>query len=191
MADLGEIEDALDLLESAGAPRSKITVLHCNTEYPTPLEDVNLRAMLTIKHAFPGIKIGYSDHTQGIEIPIAAVAMGATVIEKHFTLDKEMPGPDHGASLEPDELNAMVHGIRNIETALGSGIKRPSPSEIKNLAIARKSIVAGKPIVAGELLTEENLTVKRPGNGINPMLWDQILGKRANRSYAEDELIDA
>ncbi len=191
MTNLGEIEDALDILENAGTPRNKITVLHCNTEYPTPMQDVNLRAMLTIKHAFPGIKIGYSDHTEGIEVPIAAVAMGATVIEKHFTLDKKMPGSDHKASLEPEELSAMIRSIRNIETALGNGIKRPSPSELKNLSIARKSIVADHPIAVGELFTEDNLTVKRPGNGVSPMQWDEILGKKANRSYAEDELIDA
>ena len=191
MADLGEIEDALNVLESAGTPRNKITILHCNTEYPTPMRDVNLRAMLTIKHAFPGIQIGYSDHTEGIEVPIAAVAMGATVIEKHFTLDKKKPGPDHRASLEPDELSAMVRSIRNIEIALGNGIKSPSPSELKNLTIARKSIVAAQTITIGELFTENNLTVKRPGSGINPMRWEEIVGKRANRSYIEDELVDA
>lgn len=191
MADLGEIEDALDILQNAGTPRNKITVLHCNTEYPTPMKDVNLRAMLTIQQAFPGIQIGYSDHTQGIEIPIAAVAMGATVIEKHFTQDKKMPGPDHKASLEPSELISMVKSIRNIEAALGNGIKKPSSSEFKNLPIVRKSIVAAKPIAEGVIFTEKNLTVKRPGNGINPMQWEQMLGKKATRTYAEDELIDA
>ena len=189
MADLGEIEDALDVLIKAGTARENITVLHCNTEYPTPFEDVNLRAMLTIKADFPGIQVGYSDHTPGIEAPIAAVAMGATIIEKHFTLDKNMTGPDHKASLEPDELKAMVRAIRNIEKALGSGIKTPSPSELKNMPIARKSIVAAKNIRKGESFTEENLTVKRPGTGISPMRWDEILGKYAQKKYVEDELI--
>ncbi len=191
MANLGEIESSLDILESSGTPRNKITVLHCNTEYPTPMRDVNLRAMQTIKHAFPGVRVGYSDHTEGIEIPIAAVAMGATVIEKHFTLDKNLPGPDHKASLDPDELNAMVKAIRNIETALGNGVKKPSPSELKNLSIVRKSIVAVRPIAAGEILTVKNLMVKRPGDGVSSMRWDEILGKKATRSYSEDELIDA
>jgi N,N'-diacetyllegionaminate synthase len=191
MADLGEIEDALDILENAGTSRKNITVLHCNTEYPTPMQDVNLRAMLTIQQAFPGIQVGYSDHTLGIEVPIAAVAMGATEIEKHFTLDRNLPGPDHKASLEPAELSAMIQSIRNIETALGHGIKKPSPSETANLAVARKSIVASRPITAGEVFTEENLTVKRPGSGISPMRWYEILGKKSNRAYAEDELIDA
>jgi N,N'-diacetyllegionaminate synthase len=191
MADLGEIEDALDILENAGTPRKNITVLHCNTEYPTPLQDVNLRAMLTIQQAFPGIQVGYSDHTLGIEVPIAAVAMGATVIEKHFTLDRNLPGPDHKASLEPAELSTMIQSIRNIETALGHGIKKPSPSETVNLAVARKSIVAARPITAGEVFTEENMTVKRPGSGISPMRWYELLGKKSNRTYAEDELIDA
>lgn len=191
MTDLGEIEDALDILENAGTSRNKITVLHCNTEYPTPMQDVNLRAMQTIKHAFPGVRIGYSDHTKRIEVPIAAVAMGATVIEKHFTLDKNLPGPDHKASLEPDELNAMVKAIRNIETALGNAIKKPSQSELKNLSIARKSIVAAQSIAVGEIFTEKNLTTKRPGDGISPMRWDELLGKKANRAYVEDELIDA
>jgi N,N'-diacetyllegionaminate synthase len=154
MADLGEIEDALDVLIKAGTARKNITVLHCNTEYPTPYEDVNLKAMETMGLAFPGIKVGYSDHTLGIEVPIAAVAMGATVIEKHFTLDKNMEGPDHKASLEPEELKAMVHAIRNIEKALGNGIKKPSPSELKNMPIARKSIVAARNIRKGELFTK-------------------------------------
>jgi len=189
MADLGEIEDALDVLTGAGTKLKDITVLHCNTEYPTPMQDVNLNAMQTIKSAFPGIRVGYSDHTEGIEVSIAAVAMGATIIEKHFTLDKNMTGPDHKASLEPDELTAMVKAIRNIETALGNGIKKPSPSELKNKPIARKSIVAARNIRKGEPFTEENLTVKRPGTGISPMRWDEIIGQVAQKNYIEDELI--
>jgi N,N'-diacetyllegionaminate synthase len=189
MADLGEIEDALDVLTGAGTRLEDITVLHCNTEYPTPLEDVNLCAMLTIKDAFPGVNIGYSDHTLGIEIPIAAVAMGATIIEKHFTLDKNMEGPDHKASVEPDELKTMVRSIRNIEKALGSGTKKPSPSELKNKPIARKSIVAARNIRQDEPFTEENLTVKRPGTGISPMRWDEMMGQRASKDYQQDELI--
>ena len=189
MADLGEIEDALDVLMEVGMAREDITILHCNTEYPTPFEDVNLCAMLTIKSAFPGIKVGYSDHTLGIEAPIAAVAMGASVIEKHFTLDKNMEGPDHKASLEPDELKAMVHAIRNIEKALGSGIKKPSTSELKNKPIARKSIVASRDIKKGEAFTEKNITVKRPGSGISPMRWDEVMSKRASKDYRQDDLI--
>jgi len=185
MADLGEIEDALDVLIEAGTPRENIVVLHCNTEYPTPYEDVNLRAMLTIKEAFK-VRVGYSDHTLGIEVPIAAVAMGAEVIEKHFTLDKNLPGPDHKASLEPHELKAMVRAIRNIEKALGNGIKKPSPSEKKNIIVARKSIVAKRDIKKGELLTEENLTTKRPATGLSPMMWEEIIGKRANKDIAKD-----
>ena len=189
MADLGEIEDALEVLTTAGTPKEKITVLHCNTEYPTPYEDVNLRAMLTIKEAFK-VKVGYSDHTLGIEIPVAAVALGACVIEKHFTLDKNLPGPDHRASLEPEELKAMVRAIRNVEKALGSGIKKPSPSELKNLPIARKSIVARRAIKKGEIFTEENLTVKRPGTGISPMRWNEVLGRKAPRDFKQDEMIE-
>lgn len=188
MADLGEIEDALDILIQSGTPRENITVLHCNTEYPTPYEDVNLLAMITIREAFK-VKVGYSDHTPGIEIPIAAVALGATVIEKHFTLDKNMPGPDHKASLEPHELKAMITAIRNVEKALGIGIKKPSPSELKNKPIARKSIVAKRDIKKGEIFTPENITVKRPGTGISPMRWYEVLGKQAQRDYKEDELI--
>jgi N,N'-diacetyllegionaminate synthase len=191
MADLEEIEDALDVLETAGTARPKITILHCNTEYPTPMEDVNLLAMKTIQRAFPGANVGYSDHTLGIEVPIAAVALGARVIEKHFTLDRNMEGPDHRASLEPEELKSMVNGIRNIEKALGTGIKKPSPSEQKNLSVARKSIVASKPVQAGETFTEHNLTVKRPGTGISPMRWDEVLGKTADQPYDEDDLINA
>ena len=189
MADLGEIEDALDALTGAGTKLKDITVLHCNTEYPTPMQDVNLKAMQTIKSAFPGIHIGYSDHTEGIEVPIAAVAMGATIIEKHFTLDKSLPGPDHRASLEPDELTAMVRAIRNIETALGNGIKKPSPSELKNIPIARKSIVAARDIRKGEAFTEENLAIKRPGTGISPMRWDEVIGQSASKDYKQDNLI--
>ena len=189
MADLGEIKDALAVLIGAGTKLKDITVLHCNTEYPTPIEDANLKAMLTIKAAFPGVNIGYSDHTLGIEIPVAAVAMGATIIEKHFTLDKNMEGPDHKASLEPNELKAMVHAIRSVEKALGSGIKKPSHSELKNKPIARKSLVAEKPILKGEVFTQENLTVKRPGTGISPMRWDEIIGQKASKNYQQDELI--
>ncbi len=188
MADLGEIEDALDVLISSGTKKEHITVVHANTEYPTPMEDVNLKAMQTIGCAFD-IDVGYSDHTLGIEVPIAAVAMDAKVIEKHFTLDKNLPGPDHRASLEPNELKAMVKAIRNIEKALGNGIKKPSKSESKNIEIARKSIVAKRDIKKGEKFSEENLTVKRPGNGISPMRWDEIIGKTASKDYKEDELI--
>jgi len=189
MADLGEIENTLDMLIGAGTKLEDITVLHCNTEYPTPIEDVNLKAMLTIRVAFPGVNIGYSDHTLGIEIPITAVAMGATVIEKHFTLDKNMDGPDHKASLDPSELKAMVKAIRNIERAMGNGIKEPSPSELKNRPVVRKSIVAARDIRKGEAFTEENLTVKRPGTGISPMRWDEVIGQVAQKDYEKDELI--
>jgi N,N'-diacetyllegionaminate synthase len=190
MADLGEIEDALEVLAESGTPIENITVLHCNTEYPTPFEDVNLRAMLTIQNAFPGIAVGYSDHTNGIEVPIAAVAMGASVIEKHFTLDRNLPGPDHRASLTPPELSAMISGIRNIEKALGTGIKKPSPSELKNKPIVRKSIIAAAPIKEGEMFTEMNITVKRPGTGITPMRWDEIIGRKTLKPYKKDELIE-
>lgn len=188
MADLGEIEDALDILAEAGTLKENITVLHATTEYPCPIDEVNLRAMQTIAVAF-GIKSGYSDHTNGIEIPIAAAAMGATVIEKHFTLDREMEGPDHKASLEPDELIAMVKAIRNIEKALGNGIKKPSFSEAKNMAVARKSIVAACPIREGESFTAANITIKRPGNGISPIRYDEIIGTNAKKDYEADELI--
>lgn len=191
MADLDEIKDALDVVIHSGTLLESITVLHCNTEYPTPVEDVNLKAMLTIKAVFPGIQVGYSDHTTGIEVSIAAVALGARVIEKHFTLDRNLPGPDHKASLEPNELMAMIAAIRNIEKAVGDGIKKPSPSELKNKAIARKSIVAARSIMKGEMFTEECLTVKRPGTGISPMRWDEFVGRRATRNYEEDELIEA
>jgi N,N'-diacetyllegionaminate synthase len=188
MATLGEIEAAIDVLETAGTPRERITVLHCNTAYPTPMQDVNLRAMLAIRDAF-GVAVGYSDHTAGIEVPIAAVALGATVIEKHLTLDRNLPGPDHKASLEPDEFAAMVRAVRNIELALGDGIKRPSPSEAKNKPIARKSIVAAAPIRAGETFTADNLAVKRPGTGLSPMRWDEVVGRRADQNYEMDDLI--
>jgi len=188
MSDIGEIEDALDVLLESGTQKENITVLHANTMYPTPMEDVNLNAMLTIAKTF-NVNFGYSDHTLGIEVDIAAVAMGAAVIEKHFTLDKTMLGPDHKASLEPDELKAMVKAIRNIEMALGDGIKKPSVSEFSNIEIVRKSIVAAKRIKKGETLTEDNITVKRPGNGISPMLFDKFLGSEALKDYQVDDLI--
>ncbi len=188
MTDIGEIEDALDVLIEAGTKKENITVLHANTMYPTPMEDVNLKAMVTIGNTFD-IAFGYSDHTLGIEVDIAAVAMGACCIEKHFTLDCTMEGPDHKASLEPDELKDMVKAIRNIELALGSSVKKPSKSEIPNMQIARKSIVAKSDIKKGDILSEENITIKRPGNGINPMRWDEIVGSVALKDYKEDELI--
>ncbi len=188
MANLGEIESAIQTLIQAGTQRTNITVLHANTEYPTPMQDVNLKAMQTLGQSFD-LAYGYSDHTNGIEVPIAAVALGASVIEKHFTLDKALPGPDHKASLEPEELFAMVNAIRNIELALGSPIKQASPSEAKNKAIARKSLVAKVAIKQGEAFNETNLTVKRPGTGISPMRWDEFIGIRAQRDYEEDELI--
>ena len=188
MSTMEEVRDALNILLKAGAEKDRITILHCNTEYPTPMEDVNLKAMLTIGNKL-GVKVGYSDHTLGIEVSIAAVAMGATVIEKHFTLDRTLQGPDHAASLEPDELKRMVTAIRNIEKAMGDGVKKPSPSEIKNMHIARKSIVAKKPIKKGELFSEENLTIKRPGTGISPMEWENIISKVSNRAYEMDDLI--
>lgn len=190
MASQEETGSAIRALEAAGMSRSQITVLHCTTEYPTPMVDVNLRAMSTIAEAF-GVSVGYSDHTVGFEVPIAAVALGASVIEKHFTLDRSLPGPDHKASLEPSELRAMVAAIRNIEVALGDGLKRPRPSESANAQIARKSIVASRNIAKGDRFTEENLTVKRPGTGVSPMRWDEVIGRIATRSYARDELIDS
>jgi len=189
MADLEEIGNAINVLIEYGTRKEDITVLHCNTEYPTPFEDVNLLAMLSIRDAFK-VAVGYSDHTVGIEISIAAVALGATVIEKHFTLDKNMEGPDHKASLEPHELKAMVRAIRNIEKAMGDGIKKPSTSEIKKKLIVRKSIVAAKEIKKGEVLSEETLAVKRPGNGMSPLEWDRVIGKRAKRNFTEDEMIE-
>lgn len=187
MCGMEEIQAAVRALQENGTP--EITLLHCNTEYPTPFEDVNLKAMLTMRDAF-GLKVGYSDHTRGIEVPVAAAALGAQVIEKHFTLDRTMEGPDHKASLEPDELKAMVSSIRHIESALGTGEKTPSPSELKNRPIARKSIVARTPIRAGEAFTEENITVKRPGSGISPMKWFEVLGAKAPRDFAVDEMIE-
>ena len=189
MSTLSEVDDAMGVMLMNGLDRDKITLLHANTEYPTPMEDVNLKAMLTLKEAFK-VNVGYSDHTLGIEVPIAAVALGARVIEKHFTLDKTMEGPDHKASLEPGELKAMVEAIRNIEKAIsGSGIKEPSLSEQKNIVVARKSIVAAKTIKKGEPFSEENLTVKRPGNGISPMLWAEVIGLIAKYDFKEDDLI--
>jgi N,N'-diacetyllegionaminate synthase len=189
MATLADIEAAIEVLEQAGTPRNKLTVLHCTTEYPTPMAEVNLRAMQSIQLAF-GVAVGYSDHTQGIEVAIAAVAMGATVIEKHFTLARDLPGPDHQASLEPAELRAMVTAIRNIEVALGDGIKRLTPSEARNRPVARKSLVTIQSIKAGEIFTAENISTKRPGTGISPMQWDEVLGKKAHRDFAADELIE-
>ena len=190
MATIDEIKDAVKVLIDNGVSKNKITILHCNTEYPTPMEDVNLKAMLHIQREL-GLPIGYSDHTLGIEVPIAAVALGATVIEKHFTLDKTLPGPDHKASLEPDELKAMVSAIRNIEKAIGgSGLKEVSKSEEKNKPIVRKSIVAATDIKKGDIFTSETLTVKRPGTGISPMQWDEVIGKEAKRDFQEDELIE-
>ncbi|MCX5807608.1 MAG: N-acetylneuraminate synthase [Proteobacteria bacterium] len=189
MADMKEIGRAIKILVEAGTSKEDITLLHCNTEYPTPLQDVNLLAMVAMKKRF-GMKVGYSDHTLGIEIPVAAVALGAEIIEKHFTLNRNAKGPDHRASLEPEELEAMVTAIRNIEEALGNGVKTPSPSETKNMVIARKSIVASRAIKKGDVITEENITVKRPGTGISPMKWDSILGKRAKRDFEPDEIIE-
>jgi len=188
MATLDEIGQAMAVLLKNGTLRHQITVLHCNTEYPTPMQDVNLNAMQTIAETY-SVPIGYSDHTLGIEVPIAAVAMGACVIEKHFTLDKTLPGPDHKASLEPHELKAMVNAIRNIEYALGNIEKEPTPSELKNKTIARKSIVASKKITKGDTLTKDNITTKRPGNGISAMEWPNIIGTKAKKDYLEDDLI--
>lgn len=190
MANLGDIEAAVNAIEEGGIARDRITILHCNTEYPTPMSDVNLPAMANIGAAL-GTAYGYSDHTNGIEVPIAAVALGASVIEKHFTLDRTLPGPDHSASLEPAELAQMVRSIRNIEQAMaGDGVKRPSASEIGNLAIVRKSIVAARPIAAGETFSADNLVAKRPGTGISPMRWDEVIGRPAPRAFAADEPID-
>lgn len=188
MADLKEIKNALDILTKSGTSKKNITILHCTTEYPAPLEDVNLLAMLTIKDAFK-VNVGYSDHTLGIEVPVAAAAIGAAVIEKHFTLDRNLPGPDHKASLEPDEFKQMVKEIRNIEKALGCAAKKASPLELKNQLIVRKSIVAATNIKKGEILSEKNITAKRPGTGLSPMLWDKIIGKKSRKDFLEDELI--
>ena len=189
MSELSEVRDAIQILITSGTEKTKITVLHCNTEYPTPYEDVNLKAMVTMRDEL-GVQVGYSDHTLGIEVPIAAVALGATVIEKHITLDRAMQGPDHRSSLQPKELKAMVHAIRNIEKSLGDGIKRPSPSEQKNISVARKSIVAAGSIKKGEIFSEKNLLVKRPGIGISPKSWNEVIGTAANKDYEEDDLIE-
>jgi len=188
MADIGEIEDAIDILVESGTQKENITVLHATTEYPAPVEDVNLKAMVTIGRTF-NIAFGYSDHTPGIEVPVAAVALGACVIEKHFTLDRNMEGPDHKASLEPAELRAMIKAIRNVESALGNGIKKPSKSELKNIPVVRKSIVAASDIKKGEVFTEKNIAVKRPGTGISPMRWDDVIGSISQKDYKEDDLI--
>lgn len=189
MATLGEVEEAVEACEESGTGSDRLTLLHCTTEYPAPPHEVNLRAMLTMAAAFPGTTIGYSDHTEGIDIPIAAVALGARVIEKHFTLDRNMDGPDHKASLEPDELREMVRSIRRVGGALGDGRKRPTASEMPNRAIARKSIVAARPIAKGEVFSESNLSVRRPGTGMPPSRWDTLLGQAALRDYAQDEPI--
>lgn len=189
MSTLEDIEKALNVFLSAGIKRETIYVLHCNTEYPTPMEDVNLLAMLSIKNKF-NVEIGYSDHTLGIEVPTAAVALGAKMIEKHFTLDRSLPGPDQLASLEPLELKAMVTSIRNVELAIsGNGVKEPSSSELKNMEIARKSIVAKTAINKGDIFSESNITTKRPGNGISPMKWDEVIGQVAQADFNEDDLI--
>lgn len=190
MCDMEDVRAAVEALYRNGLSKENLILLHCNTEYPTPFEDVNLKAMDALREEFD-VEVGYSDHTKGIEVPIAAVALGATVIEKHFTLDRTLPGPDHKASLEPGELKSMVCAIRNIEKAVGGdGTKHVSDSERKNIAIARKSIVAACDIKAGEVFTEENLTVKRPGSGISPMRWEEVLGQKAKRDFNEDELIE-
>ena len=189
MSNLPEIESALNILEDSGTSRNRISVLHCTTAYPAPMSDVNLKAMLNIQKSF-NVSVGYSDHTLGIEIPIAAVALGASVIEKHFTLDRGLPGPDHKASLEPRELKAMVQAIRNVELALGDGKKRIMPSELANREIARKSIVSMQAIKAGEVFTMQNLTSKRPGTGVSPMELDKFLGRQAKKDYQVNELID-
>jgi N,N'-diacetyllegionaminate synthase len=189
MSTLAEIGAVIAVFEAGGVSRSRITILHCTTDYPARMQDVNLRAMQTIAGEF-GVKVGYSDHTQGIEIAIASVAMGACVVEKHFTLDRSLPGPDHKASLEPDQLKAMVASIRNIEQAMGDGVKRPSSNEVMNLTIVRKSLVATRPIAAGEPFNTENIGAKRPGTGISPMLLDEVMGKPAPRSFEPDELIE-
>jgi N,N'-diacetyllegionaminate synthase len=189
MSTMKEIGEALLILELSGLPRAQITVLHCTTEYPTPMDEVNLRAMNNIRDTH-GVAVGYSDHTVGIEVSIAAVALGASVIEKHFTLDRTLPGPDHKASLEPNELVAMVKAIRNVEVALGSDVKEPTIGEIKNMRIARKSILASRKIEVGEILSPLNLVVKRPGDGISPMHWDHLIGQIACREYLPDEKIE-
>jgi N,N'-diacetyllegionaminate synthase len=187
MCEIDEIRSAIEIIKMRG--NNKISLLHCNTEYPTPFEDVNLNAMITLKETFD-VPVGYSDHTLGIEVPIAAVSLGATIIEKHYTIDKDMQGPDHKASLDPAELKEMVRTIRNVEKILGDGIKRPSKSEIPNIIIARKSIVASKDIKAGELFTKDNLAVKRPGDGVSPMKWYEVIGKEALKSFLKDAKIE-
>lgn len=189
MCSLSDIEQAIDVLIEAGTRRDEITLLHCNSEYPSPYNDVNLRAMITLREAFK-VNVGYSDHTLGIEVPIAAVALGATVIEKHFTLDKNLPGPDHIASLDPEEFQLLVRAIRNVEKSLGDGIKKPSPSEIRNIKIVRKSIVAKRYIRKGEVFSEDNLTTLRPADGICPMRWKEIIGKVAKRNFKKGEAIE-
>ena len=189
MSTMKEIGDALLILEQTGLPRAQITVLHCTTEYPAPMDEVNLLAMNSIRNTL-GVAVGYSDHTLGIEVSIAAVALGASVIEKHFTIDRSLPGPDHKASLEPDELGAMVKAIRNVAVVLGSDVKEPTISEIKNMRVVRKSILAGQKIEAGETFSASNLVVKRPGDGVSPMRWDHLIGQIANRQYLPDEKID-
>lgn len=191
MADLGEVEDAVEVLEGAGTPIGRMTILHCTTEYPAPADEVNLLAMQTLRAAFPGAAIGYSDHTEGIDITVAAAALGAATVEKHFTLDRTLPGPDHKASLEPQELAAMTAAIRRVTTALGDGRKRPTRSELPSRAVGRKSIVAAAEIRAGEALTEANLAVRRPGTGVSPMRWDAVIGTAAKRDYRPGDLIEA
>lgn len=188
IATLDEVKSALNILLDSGVRKEDITLLHCNTEYPTPMCDVNLKAMTSMRDEFD-VAVGYSDHSVGLEVPIAAVALGATVIEKHFTLDRNLPGPDHRASLEPLELKSMVKAIRNIESALGDGVKAPRPSELKNIHMIRKSIVASQTIHAGDIFTEDNITVKRPGDGRSPMEWDNLIGAKSSQNYIKDELI--
>lgn len=189
MSTMDDVRAALDALEAAGAPRERVTLLHCTSEYPAPYDEVNLRAMVSLRVEF-GVEVGYSDHTVGNEVAIAAVALGATVIEKHFTLDRTLPGPDHAASTEPAEFAKLVRAVRHIEVALGDGRKVSTPSERSTMAVARKSIVAVRDIAAGEVFSEEDLAAKRPGTGITPMLWDRVLGRTAHRAYAAGELID-
>ena len=189
MADLEEVRNALDVLLACGSSSSDVTILHCTTDYPAAMGDVNLQAMVTMRDAF-GVEVGYSDHTLGYEVAVAAVALGAAVIEKHLTLDRESAGPDHAASLEPEEFANMVRAIRNIEIALGDGIKRPQSSEFANMAVARKSLVASERIQEGEAFTSMNISAKRPGSGLSPMLWDEVLGQKATREYAPNEMIE-
>lgn len=189
MSTLDEVAAAVTALETAGLPREKLWIMHCTTEYPAPFDEVNLRAMHALATAFPGARIGYSDHTQGITVPVAAAALGAAVVEKHFTLSRAMEGPDHKASLEPRELEHMIRAIREAEAALGDGVKQPTPSELPNRAVVRKSIVAARPIAAGEVFSEANLAVKRPGVGISPMKWDCLIGRAAGRAYERDACI--